>query len=75
MSDPFFTKEKCDKCCEPITISRKQCWFTEDVMCHKCSDLQGRYRKAMRDAGMCDYEYEGCGYTPIIRKRSIQNEY
>lgn len=66
MSDPFFDKKNCDKCSKKLG-SRKQCWFTEDVMCDDCSITQGQYRIDMRRAGMDDLSLEGCGYVPEIK--------
>jgi hypothetical protein len=67
MRDPFFDKTHCDKCGKEL-VSRKLCWFTDDVMCGDCSIAQGQYRIEMRKAGMDDLELEACGYIPVIKK-------
>ena len=65
MRDTFFDKTCCDKCGNELK-SRKQCWFTSDVMCLDCSIAQGQFRVRMRKAGMDDLKYEGCGYIPKV---------
>lgn len=68
MNDPFFDKKHCDKCGNDLKHGRKMCWFTEDVMCMDCSIAQGQYRIDMRKARIDDFQLEGCGYVPEIKK-------
>ena len=60
--DTFFTKQNCDRCHGPLNI-RILSWFTNDVICMPCADIEDVLRSKLKDNGM---DYEGCGYIPTI---------
>ncbi len=69
MSDPFFTKEKCDRCGKSLQLGRTMSWFTEDCICMECSMDEGILRNKLPNRGR---DLEGCGYVPDPSKDMLK---
>ena len=63
--DDFFKKEKCDRCGKKLD-TRIQSWFTEEVICMDCSDVETDIKRRAISSGNGDME--GCGYVPEFKK-------
>jgi len=59
-NDRFFKVSQCDRC-DTILKVKTMSWFTEEVLCTNCEDLESDLRNTLPDYG---FEYEGCGYIP-----------
>ena len=64
MSDPFFTQESCDRCCESLERSRKMSWFNTDCLCILCQEKEDTLKKQLSKNGYDVSKLEGCGYIP-----------
>ena len=62
MEDDFFSKTKCDRCGEELSV-RIMSWFTEETICMTCSEAEKVIKKQLRDLGIKG-AMEGCGYIP-----------
>jgi len=70
MPDTFFNQEHCDRC-ENKLVARTMSWFTNETICMDCSIKEKKLRKRMREAGLNDLFFEGCGYIPTVPKKTI----
>ena len=53
--------DKCNRCEKKLTISETMSWFTLEILCNECSDLERRIRFNLPNNG---YELKGCGFVP-----------
>jgi hypothetical protein len=61
--DKFFTQKHCDRCQTTLAGSRTMSWFTEETICHFCSQKEGDIRRSLPEGGA---KHEGCGYVPTV---------
>jgi len=64
--DHFFTTRTCDRCGNHDMGVRRLSWFNQQTLCRICMTAESAYRSEMRDRGMDDRSYEGCGYIPPL---------
>ena len=62
MSDPFFTKTKCDRCGGSLEV-RTMSWFTTETICVDCCDKEDILRAELRTKEIRG-TMEGCGFIP-----------
>lgn len=63
--DPFFTKQTCDRCGEPLHV-RILSWFTGETIGPKCMEQEKVLKEALKAKGEDTLKYEGCGYIPQV---------
>jgi hypothetical protein len=71
MQDRFFKVKDCERCGDILERVRIQSWFTEEVICLECSELEKKLRQKAREKGLGDLE--GCGYVPRFNDERIMN--
>ena len=65
-TDHFFTTQTCDRCGNPDMGVRMLSWFNEQTLCRNCMAGERALRSELRERGVDDGQYEGCGYIPPL---------
>ncbi len=71
-TERFDMVSECDRCKADLSVGKIMSWFTHDVVCMDCSEVEDFIKKNLRDNKFNDHE--DIGWVPNVPKMVLERE-